>query len=199
VPLQGFNAWVKRALDILLSAAALAVLAVPIAVIAALVRWTSSGAVFYRQERMGLDGRAFTVFKIRSMYQNAEDTSGPGVGARRRPAHDAGGPLAAAASTSTSCRSSGTCSRATCRSWGRGPSARSSSSSSSTASRSTCCAQGEGRYHRLGAGERWRGNTSLEKRIEFDLYYIENWSVTLDIKIMWLTLVRGLFQRSPAV
>ena len=45
----------------------------------------------------------------------------------------------------------------------------------------------------------WRGNTSLEKRIEFDLYYIENWSVTLDIKIMWLTLVRGLFQRSPAV
>jgi lipopolysaccharide/colanic/teichoic acid biosynthesis glycosyltransferase len=45
----------------------------------------------------------------------------------------------------------------------------------------------------------WRGNTSLEKRIEFDLYYIENWSVTLDIKIMLLTLVRGLVQRSPAV
>jgi hypothetical protein len=37
----------------------------------------------------------------------------------------------------------------------------------------------------------WRGNTSLEKRIEYDLYYIENWSVSLDIKIMWLTLVRG--------
>ena len=41
----------------------------------------------------------------------------------------------------------------------------------------------------------WRGNTSLEKRIEYDLYYIENWSVTLDIKIMWLTVFRGLFQR----
>jgi lipopolysaccharide/colanic/teichoic acid biosynthesis glycosyltransferase len=38
----------------------------------------------------------------------------------------------------------------------------------------------------------WRGNTSLEKRIEYDLYYIENWSVALDLKIMWLTLVRGL-------
>ena len=38
----------------------------------------------------------------------------------------------------------------------------------------------------------WRGNTSLEKRIEYDLYYIENWSVGLDLKIMWLTLVRGL-------
>ena len=39
----------------------------------------------------------------------------------------------------------------------------------------------------------WRGNTSLEKRIEYDLYYIENWSVSLDLKIMWMTLVRGVF------
>ena len=38
----------------------------------------------------------------------------------------------------------------------------------------------------------WRGNTSLEKRIEYDLYYIENWSVSLDLKIMWMTLLRAL-------
>ena len=38
----------------------------------------------------------------------------------------------------------------------------------------------------------WRGNTSIEKRIEHDLYYIENWSLALDLKIIWLTLVRGL-------
>jgi len=38
----------------------------------------------------------------------------------------------------------------------------------------------------------WRGNTSLEKRIEFDLYYIENWSLSLDFKIMWLTVLRGV-------
>ena len=46
----------------------------------------------------------------------------------------------------------------------------------------------------------WRGNTSLEKRIEFDLYYIENWSLNLDVKILWLTLVRGLglYRQSPA-
>jgi putative colanic acid biosynthesis UDP-glucose lipid carrier transferase len=41
----------------------------------------------------------------------------------------------------------------------------------------------------------WRGNTSLEKRIEFDLYYIENWSVSLDLKIMFMTLFRGVLQR----
>ena len=37
-----------------------------------------------------------------------------------------------------------------------------------------------------------RGQTSIQKRIEYDLYYIENWSVSLDLKIMWLTVVRGL-------
>ena len=45
----------------------------------------------------------------------------------------------------------------------------------------------------------WRGNTSLEKRIEYDLYYIENWSVTLDIKIMWLTLIRAFAPNRGAV
>jgi hypothetical protein len=41
----------------------------------------------------------------------------------------------------------------------------------------------------------WRGNTSLEKRIEYDLYYIENWSVSLDPQDHVAHVVRGLFQR----
>ena len=41
----------------------------------------------------------------------------------------------------------------------------------------------------------WRGNTSLEKRIECDLYYIENWSLSLDIKIIWLTVWRGFVNK----
>ena len=44
----------------------------------------------------------------------------------------------------------------------------------------------------------WSGNTSLEKRIEYDLYYIENWSISLDLKIMWLTVVRVLLNRNLA-
>ena len=39
----------------------------------------------------------------------------------------------------------------------------------------------------------WRGNTSLEKRIECDLYYIERWSIWFDLKILFLTLFRGFF------
>ena len=39
----------------------------------------------------------------------------------------------------------------------------------------------------------WRGNTSLEKRIEYDLYYIEHWSIWLDLKILALTPIKGFF------
>ena len=38
----------------------------------------------------------------------------------------------------------------------------------------------------------YRGDTSIEKRIEYDLYYIENWSLGLDFKILCLTLFKGM-------
>jgi Undecaprenyl-phosphate glucose phosphotransferase len=42
----------------------------------------------------------------------------------------------------------------------------------------------------------WRGDTSIEKRIECDLYYIEHWDILLDTKIMLMTVFRGLFNRN---
>ncbi len=42
----------------------------------------------------------------------------------------------------------------------------------------------------------WRGNTSIQKRIEHDLYYVENWSIALDLKIMWLTVWKGLIHKN---
>ena len=42
----------------------------------------------------------------------------------------------------------------------------------------------------------WRGNTSLEKRIEYDLYYIENWSLLFDFKIIFLTLLKGFVNKN---
>jgi len=42
----------------------------------------------------------------------------------------------------------------------------------------------------------WRGNTSLEKRIQHDLYYIQNWSLLLDLKIMILTVWKGFVNRN---
>ena len=42
----------------------------------------------------------------------------------------------------------------------------------------------------------WRGDTSLEKRIEFDLFYIDDWSLWLDMKIIFLTIVKGFINKN---
>src|SRR5438477_2646485 len=59
--LQGLNSVVKRGLDVVIASAALAILAIPLGIIALLVRVTSRGPVFYCQERTGLDGKSFTI------------------------------------------------------------------------------------------------------------------------------------------
>ncbi len=41
----------------------------------------------------------------------------------------------------------------------------------------------------------WRGNTSLRKRLQFDLYYITHWNPLFDLRILWLTIWRVLFHR----
>ena len=77
VPLRGFNSVLKRAIDVGLSAAGLLVLSPLLGLLALLVRLSSPGPAFFRQERMGLDGRSFYVWKFRSMYDEAERETGP--------------------------------------------------------------------------------------------------------------------------
>ncbi len=62
----------KRALDFILALIALALAAAPLALIAAMVRLTSRGPAVFRQARCGLNGRRFTLYKLRSMRQDAE-------------------------------------------------------------------------------------------------------------------------------
>jgi Undecaprenyl-phosphate glucose phosphotransferase len=42
----------------------------------------------------------------------------------------------------------------------------------------------------------WRGNTSIQKRIEYDIYYVENWTVILDLKIFFMTLIKGFVNKN---
>jgi Undecaprenyl-phosphate glucose phosphotransferase len=195
VPLQGVNSFVKRALDVALSSLALLILAVPFSIIALLIRRSSNGPVFYVQERMGLDGKAFTIYKFRSMYQDAERDTGP-IWARQ---------------DDPRCTPIGRFLRQTNidelpQLWNvlKGD----MSLVGPRPERPYFVDQFKHRIpqymlrHKVRAGltgwaqvNGWRGNTSIEKRIEYDLYYIENWSVSLDFKIMWLTVVKGFFQK----
>ena len=64
---------VKRLTDILASVVALPILALPMLVIAVLVKCSSAGPVIYRQERLGLNGKSFQILKFRTMRDHAED------------------------------------------------------------------------------------------------------------------------------
>jgi exopolysaccharide biosynthesis polyprenyl glycosylphosphotransferase len=75
-PLQPVGAFVKRTFDVLVSTASLVVLAPVLALSAILVAGTSVGGVFYRQTRVGRDGRPFALWKLRTMRQGAEIETG---------------------------------------------------------------------------------------------------------------------------
>lgn len=66
-----------RVVSIVISLAVLLICLPVIPVVALLIKLTSSGSVFFRQERVGLRGEVFTVYKFRTMRQDAECTSGP--------------------------------------------------------------------------------------------------------------------------
>jgi lipopolysaccharide/colanic/teichoic acid biosynthesis glycosyltransferase len=63
---------IKRMLDVLASALALLLLSPLLLYVAFRVRMSSPGPIFFRQERIGLNGKPFVIFKFRSMYVNAE-------------------------------------------------------------------------------------------------------------------------------
>ena len=196
VPLRGFNSVLKRAIDVAISGSALLGFGIPFLLIALLIKRGSRGPVFYTQERMGLDGKAFHVYKFRSMYVGAEDDTGP-VWAR---------------DDDPRCTPVGKWLRKLDldelpQLWNvlRGD----MSIVGPRPERPYFVEQFKHRIpqymlsHKVKAGitgwaqvNGWRGNTSLEKRIEYDLYYIENWSVGLDLKIMWLTVVRGFHRHA---
>ena len=196
VPLTGWMSLVKRTLDIGISAGALAALSPVLAAIAAAIRLSDGGPVLYRQRRMGLDGRPFDIVKFRSMVVGAEEESGPTWASPDDPRRTRLGEFL--------------------RRWSldelpqllnvfRGE----MSLVGPRPERPEFVREFKEKFpqymlrHRVRAGitgwaqvHGWRGNTSLSKRIEYDLYYIENWSLSLDIKILWMTLRHGLRHRN---
>jgi Undecaprenyl-phosphate glucose phosphotransferase len=191
VPLRGFNSVLKRIVDVALSTIVVVLGAIPALIIALVIRRSSPGPIFYKQQRMGLDGKAFTVYKFRSMPVDAEDASGPVWARDDDPRATPIGRWLRKHDVDELPQF-----------WNvlRGD----MSIVGPRPERPFFVEQFKHRIpqymlrHKVKAGitgwaqvNGWRGNTSLEKRIEFDLYYIENWSLSLDFKIMWLTLLRG--------
>ncbi len=188
--------FIKRGIDMVFSLGALIVLSPVLLILAVGVKLSSPGPVFYRQERMSLNGHRFHMLKFRSMPVDVEANSGPvwaKAGEKRAT------PLGAFLRKTSLDELpqfinvlKGDMSVV-------GP----------RPERPVFIEQfrdGVPKYmmrHKMKGGitgwaqvHGWRGNTSIEKRIEYDLYYIRNWSLSLDFKIMWLTLWRGFVNKN---
>jgi Undecaprenyl-phosphate glucose phosphotransferase len=190
-PLHGWNRVMKRAFDLVIGGACLLVATPALLGIALAIRLTSPGPVLLRQERMGLDGHRFPLLKFRTMRVDAEAASGP---VWARPDDDRRTPVG------TILRRFNLDELPQLLNVLRGE----MSLVGPRPERPVFVEDFRRRIpgymlrHKVKAGmtgwaqvNGWRGDTSLEKRIEYDLYYIERWSLFLDLKILVQTFYRG--------
>jgi Undecaprenyl-phosphate glucose phosphotransferase len=186
-PHFGLNIVVKRAMDIVLSALALVLLAPAFAIIAALVKSTSRGPVFYRQERCGLNGQSFWMLKFRSMFIDSE-RAGPGWTTKGDPRVTWIGGILRKTSLDELPQFwnvlTGEMSLVGPRPERPVYIQKFSASIPNYMARHTvkCGITGWAQVHG------WRGDTSLRKRLQYDLYYITHWTPWLDLRILWMTL-----------
>jgi Undecaprenyl-phosphate glucose phosphotransferase len=195
-PLYGWNRVLKRGFDLVLGALALVAAAPLMLAIAIVLRLSSPGPVLYVQERMGLDGRRFRMLKFRTMRPDAEATSGPVWARPDDPRRTRLGTVLRRYSLDELPQL-----------WNVlrgdmslvGPRPERPSFVEEFRRR----VPGYMLRHKVKAGvtgwaqiNGWRGDTSIEKRIEHDLYYIERWSLGFDFRILVSTLWRGVLNRN---
>ncbi len=195
-PLVGVGAWAKRATDIALAVTGGVLIAPLFLLIACLIRLTSPGPVFYVQERMGLDGRSFPMLKFRSMKVNAEAESGP----RWATAVDDRRTVLGTFLRKTSLDELPQL-------WNviRGDMSLVGPRPERPIFVSNFRTQIPNYMlrHKVRSGitgwaqvNGWRGDTSLERRIECDLFYIRNWSYFWDLKILVMTFYKGFVNKN---
>ena len=195
-PLYGWNRLAKRVFDFLFSATVLAVIWPVLLLLAAAVKVSSRGPVFYRQERMGLDGRRFEMLKFRTMDADAEVRSGP-VWARPSDQRRTGLGAFLRRLSLDELPQFWNVLRGDMSVVGPRP------ERPVFVERFRQTVPGYMLRHKVKSGiTGWaqvnglRGNTSLEKRIQYDIEYIERWSVWLDFKIIAMTVVRVVVDRN---
>ena len=193
IPLEGWPALSKRLFDLLVSLAALIFFLPMLVLIALLLKLDSKGPVFYRQTRLGLDGRIFKMIKFRTMVCNAERETGPIWSPQNDLRVTRVGKILRKLSIDELPQLInvliGDMSLV-------GPRPERPELVQKFK-------QSIPRYmlrHRVKAGMTgWaqvhglRGNTPLDKRIEFDIYYIQNWTFRLDLEIIFRTILKFRF------
>jgi len=194
-PMTGISRLKKRILDVTLSCLILVLISPLFFLVMLCIRLGSGSPVFYRQERVSWNGHAFQMMKFRSMAVDNE-TQGVEWGGAKGKSVTRFGSFIRRTSIDELPQFLNVL-KGDMSIVGPRP------------ERTVFVEQfqseipGYMQKHLVKAGitgwaqvNGWRGDTSLEKRIENDLWYIENWSIWLDIKIIMLTAIKVLFDKS---
>jgi exopolysaccharide biosynthesis polyprenyl glycosylphosphotransferase len=187
-PLEGWNRILKRSMDVTLSLTGLVLLSPLFATLAILIKLDSKGAMFYKQERLGRDGKRFIQYKFRSMIENAEEKTGPTFAQDDDPRRTKVGAFMRKNNLDELPQLFNVL-KGDMSLVGPRPERKFFVDKFK---------EGIPRYflrHKVKSGiTGWaqvnglRGNTSIEERTKYDLFYVENWSLAFDIKILLLTL-----------
>ncbi len=193
-PLNGLGQWLKRLEDLLLASIILAMISLPMLAIAIGIKLTSRGPVLFKQDRYGLDGQKIKVWKFRSM-RTMENGAKVTQATKGDPRITPFGAFLRRTSLDELPQFFNVL----------------QGSMSIVGPRPHAVAHNE-EYRQLISGymlrhkvkpgitgwaqiNGWRGETDtldkMAKRIEFDLAYIRNWSLLLDLKIVYWTIFRG--------
>lgn len=189
VAFSGWQGFIKRSFDLLLSFVGLLLLSPFLSIIALLIKFSSKGPVFYRQKRVGLDGQEFIMLKFRSMIANAESKTGPVWAKENDPRVTWVGKLLRRSSLDELPQLINVL-KGEMSLVGPRPERKIfvdefQQSIPQYAER-----------HRVRSGVTgWaqvnglRGQSPIEDRTRYDVFYIENWSLWFDIKIILMTMV----------
>lgn len=193
-PFWGVDGWVKRMEDITLSSLILLVSAIPMLLIAAAVKLTSPGPVLFKQHRYGINGKEIRVWKFRSMRVHQDGREVPQA-RKNDPRVTRLGKFLRRTSLDELPQFINVL-RGDMSIVGPRPHAIAHNEHYRTR------IKGYMLRHKVRPGvtgwaqiNGWRGETDdlykMEKRVEYDLWYIHNWSLWLDLEIVFLTIFRG--------
>lgn len=195
-PMIGINRIVKAIEDRVLALLILLSLSPFMLIIAILVKLSSPGSVFFRQERVGWNGKKFSMLKFRSMSVDAEENTGAVWAHKEDDRATKLGSFLRKTSLDELPQFINVL-RGDMSIVGPRP------ERPVFVDKFKYEIPNYMQKHLVKAGitgwaqvNGWRGNTSLEKRVEYDLYYIENWSLWFDLKITLLTLIKGFVHKN---
>lgn len=197
VPLSNtFNMMVKRVIDVCGSLVAIVLFSPVMLLMAALIKFTSPGPLIFKQERVGLHNRPFKMYKFRSMEVQKESEEQKGWTVRNDPRVTGIGSFMRKTSIDELPQLFNVLKGDMSLVGPRPERPQFVEKFREEIPRYMVKHQVRPGMTGWAQVNGYRGDTSIRKRIEYDLYYIENWTVGLDIKILFLTFFKGFINKN---